>query len=367
MQDGDGDFERVNYPLYVDVEEPNDATLSFSQVDPVAGQESAINVTVSNGDQQPLSNARLGLSGPATIENPERVTASLAAGTQTSHTYQVTFDDPGRRTLDATLTYETSAGYTRSVNGSLDVDVDAATVDTDLSVEAVEENGTSRIRATVTEYGNVELRDVQVRAVADGRTVARSLVPDVPAEGSKTVSLAVDDVSAGNVTVVADYTAAGERRTIDRTIRYTPAPNAAVTLTGVEVTRTNGVVTLDGDAANVGNADARSVLLSVVETDGVRPVPPKKEYFVGAIETSEFATFELTANVSADVDAVPVRVEYTVDGERVSEVVSVDVSGSTGGSDGQSGPGIGLPLVGIGAVLVALILLVGGVYAWRRR
>ncbi|MFC6737027.1 hypothetical protein ACFQEQ_12360, partial [Halolamina salina] len=189
VRDGDGDFESVSYPLYVDVQEPDEAVLSFAGLDSVAGEETAIDVSVSNGDDGALSNVRLELTGDADVENPERVSASIAPGTQTTHTFATTFDEPGDRTLSATLTYKTDEGVTRTVTRNVTADVEPATLDPQLTATGTTANGSSVVRATLSEFGNVELRDVQLRAVVDGETVTRTRLADVPAGGSRVATL----------------------------------------------------------------------------------------------------------------------------------------------------------------------------------
>ena len=358
VRDADGDHQRVSYPLYVDVQEPDEAVISVAGLDSVAGEESQVDVTVSNGDDGPLSNVRLGLTGQADVENPERVSASIQPGTQTTHTFAATFDEPGSRTLTATLTYKTDEGVTRTVTRNVTADVEPANLDPQLTAAATTANGSAALRATLAEFGNVELRDVQLRARVDGETIARTRLADVPAGESRVGTLDGSAIPAGEVTVVAEYTAAGRAETTETTLSYSPAPTTDVTVTGIDVSRNGGVVTISGDAANVGSADASSVVMRVVPADGVTPVGPNKEYFVGAVESSQFSTFQLTANVSSGASEVPVRIEYTVDGERLSRVVEVDVSDAAGSGDGQSdtsAPGFSLLLGGV-AVVIAVAL-----------
>ncbi|WP_435119411.1 hypothetical protein [Halolamina sp. C58] len=367
VRDADGDFQSVSYPLYVDVQEPDEAVISFAGLDSVAGEESRVDVTVSNGDDGPLSNVRLELTGAADVENPERVSASIASGTQTTHTFAATFDEPGSRTLTATLTYKTDEGVTRTVTRNVTADVEAATLDPQLTATGTTANGSSVVRATLSEFGNVELRDVQLRAVVDGETVTRTRLADVPAGESRTATLDGSAIPPGEVTVIAEYTAAGETATSETTLSYAPAPTRGVTVTGVDASRSGGVVTISGDAANVGSLDASSVVMRVVAAEGVTPVSPNKEYFVGAVDSSEFATFQLTANVSASVTEVPVRIEYTVDGERLSRVVELDVSDAapSGGGQGSGGSG-GSLLLGALVVLLAVGLGAALTIAYRR-
>lgn len=366
FEDGDDDHTRVTFPIFMDIQDPDEALISATGLNLVAGEKRTMNVSVANGDSEALSNVRLELTGDAAIENPERVTASLPAGTERTYPYQVRFDQPGQHDLEASLTYKTSDGYTRTVSRTLGVSVDPATVDPELTARIQVQNGAPVINATLTEYGNVELRDVQIRLLVDGDPVARTLVPDVPAEGTQTVSLDGDDLPTGELVVEAAYTAAGERRTSQVPLDFSPAPTSRLVLTGVDVTRTGDVLTLSGDAANIGSADARSVVISVVPTDGVVPVAPKKEYFVGAVDASEFATFEVTANASTSVDIVPVRIEYTAGGERITEVIEIDVSDvqdTTAGDDRSAAN----PLVTVGVAIAALLIGAGGLHLWRSR
>ncbi|WP_424000194.1 hypothetical protein ACOZ4I_12995 [Haloarcula salina] len=383
VKDGGG-YRRVQYPLYVDVQEPDEASISVSTPeDLVAGQESPVNVTVSNGDDGTLSNVRLELGGDGAIENPERVSAAIQSGSQVSHAFDMTFAEAGEQTISATLTYNVN-GTTRTIDREVTVGVEEANTDAELTATSTTVNGSSAIEATLTEFGNVELRDGQVSAVVDGDVVTRTLVSDVGAEETQTVTLDGDDIPAGEVTVVAQYTAAGEQQTAETTVDYSPLEQSNVTLTGVEVTRQGTTITLDGDASNIGSADASSVLVSVVESEGVTPAAPNGEYFVGSVESSEFATFELTASAGANasVDSVPVRISYSAAGERVERIVEVDVSDTSGGAaaaasaaNGPSGGGApggsdsGLPLTTIGIGVAVLVL--GGVgfaaYRWRQQ
>ncbi|MCG1003202.1 MULTISPECIES: hypothetical protein [Halobacterium] len=367
VRDADGDTKRVNYPLYVDVEEPDEAVVSFATPDLVAGQESRVNVSVSNGDDATLSNVRLDVAGDATVDNPERVSAAIASGAQVTHQYHVTFPEAGQRALDATLTYKTSEGVTRTTNRNVTVDVAESNIDAALTVTPTAANGSSAIEASLTEYGNVELRDVEVRALSGGDVVARALAADVPAEGTRTATLDGSSIPAGDVTIRAAYTAAGERRSVERTLQYSPRETAEIALTGVDFTRDGAAVGISGDTANLGSADAGSLLVSVGERDGVSPVPPNAEYFVGSVESSEFATFEVTASVDEAVDRVPLTISYSVNGERHSRVATVDLgqrSAPGEGGSGGSGSG-GIPWLGVGALLA---VVVGGVavYRWRR-
>lgn len=389
VQDENGNYHDYSYPLYVDVQAPDEAAVGFPDRQAVAGAEAATNVTVSNGDNASLSNVQLTLGGDATVENPERIVASLDAGTQETFSYDVTFPEAGTRSLNATLTYRTSDGNARTVHRNVTVDVAEPNVDVALDAATASDENSTGIATTLTEYGNVPLTDVHLRAVADGETVARAIGTDVAAESSQPATLDGANIPNGDVTVVAEYTAAGESRTTETSLDYTPASLADLVLTSVETTTSGTTTTLEGDIDNLGSRDVESVLVSVGSADGVTPAGSKQEYFVGSIDASQFSTFELTASVTGSADSVPVTVAYTVDGERRTVTRSVDVdsaagaasAGSGASSDSEAGgapsgapsggapgsSGSGLPVVPIALGLVVIVVAAGGfaLYRWR--
>jgi hypothetical protein len=137
---------------------------------------------------------------------------------------------------------------------------------------------------------------------------------------------------------------------------------------------------IDGDAANVGGTDAQSVLVSVDETDNVRPVSPSGDYYLGTIEAGEFSTFELTAEVGSEADSIPVEVTYIVDTDQVTTTQQVPIevtsnartgeSGdeSTDGNDSGKESSDGIPSMAIGAGIALLVAIIGfGLYRRRDR
>jgi hypothetical protein len=221
VEDAEGESRRVSYPLFLEVREPDETLLSVIERQAVVEQERQVNVTVANGDTAAISNVRLELGGDATIENPERIRASLAAGTQTTFTFQTTFERAGERFLDATLTYTTGEGSTRTAERTTPIDVEAATVDPTLEASLESDDGSPAIQATLDQFGNVALRDVQLQTLRDGELVSRTTLQDVRRGGRQAVTLDGSELSPGNVTLVAAFTAAGDRQTVRETLQLT--------------------------------------------------------------------------------------------------------------------------------------------------
>jgi len=348
------------------IDPETDDTASTAVSNPAAGETRKVNVTIANGNTKPLRNVQLRLDGNADVENSRRVGASIASGVQVSHTFRVMFSQSGQQSLNATLTYDSPSGKTWRVSQIDTVNVDAATSDVTLDVSNRIRNDSSVIITELHQFGNVELEDVQIRAVNDGSTVARVPISNVPGEGSRNVTLDDNDIPAGDITIVATFTAGTDRQTIQQSLRYSkysPAPTSAIALTDVGITRSGGTLTIDGEAANVGTAQVNSVLISAANTDAVTPVGPTKEYFIDNIDSNEFETFETTVNASSNLDQIPIQVEYTINGQRVSSTLPVDIGTIESQSDSnQEG---GSPLLAIGLLVIVVVGAGIGVYRWR--
>jgi hypothetical protein len=383
-QGANGGIFNVQYPVSVSVNErDSDVQLSLETPnDP--STEARVNVTVANGAPTNISNLRLTLSGPnAAVDDASRVNASLGSGRERRVDFGVAFDGPGDQPLTATLTYRDADGDRRTVAESRTFDVDPPDVDADLDAEVVRENGSARIDAELTNFGNVPLEAVRLRADAGGEMVARKLVADVATESTRELSIGESSLPAGDVTLIASYEAAGERFETTTTVDFAPTTDGNISLTGIEVIPAGGAIRLAGSASNTGETAVTGAVVSVVGTERVTPVSPAKNYFVGNVPAGEFTSFELTARLAGNrTDTVPIRISYIADGEQYTRVVDVTITdgatGAAGASQGREpgGPPGGGGFLGLGRIDVvglllrlALVVAVGGgaFYWWQRR
>jgi hypothetical protein len=387
--DQDGNLVSIEYPVYVDVEERDSSVqFSVSSPDAVAGDETSVNVTVVNGDSSPISGVALDVSGDGIrIDEPRRVKGTLEAGEEHTFSYEVTFLQGRQQSLDTTLSFTTVDGHDRTVSESSPVTVDETAVDTQLTAAMERNESETKVRATLTNFGNVPLEDGQIRAEVGGEVVTRSLIRDVAPETDRIVRLDGVDIPEGPVTVISTFNAAGEEYVKETDLTFAPAPEGQIELTGIDTARQSSTITISGEASNIGQSDVGAVVVSGEDTVDITPVPPSKEFFVGSVEASEFSTFEITVETNNNVSSIPVRVEYTVDDERRTRVVSVDVDsgssvGESGGDQagppgegdqrgppgaglrgGSSGPPVTSLLVGLG---LAIVGIGAGVVLWRR-
>lgn len=375
--------------------------VSVSPETAITGEPVTVETTIAN---LPSSNGSVTLTDlyvrtAGSVDEHARIedVGSIDPAGSVSVPVSVTFDSPGEKRLTVLAVTEDESGDHDRYEYPLYVDVEEPSVRVDLST-STPDNSTDRTAVEVTNYGNTDLADIEVTASVDGTVVDRAFTFDVEPESSESVTFHTGNVSSDEVTFAAHYDAAGERHTSEQVTTIEDDASgvpAEIRLTRIGASSGADGTTIQGEAVNVGSTDAGSVMLRVLDPEGSNTSGTGGEYFVGPVEGSEFATFELTADVSGDRTVVPVEIGYNVDGERRTQVQRIDLDaaqaggppagagqgdgsgsgpgaggpgGVEGGPGGPGGPASGgsLPLVPIGVVVV---LLVGGflTYRWRHQ
>jgi hypothetical protein len=352
--------------------------------EPVADETTVVEVTVSNlassADSVDVDSIRVRDADTLDILSRVDDVSSVDPGGSLTVPVPTRFEEPGERLLSVVVYVEDSDGtgvakYERPVY----VDVDAPTVRAQLDT-TVPANQYGITDVAVQNVGNTNWTEVTLTASANETVVDQVLLDDVTRATNRTVALDTRAAAGEPVTVTLTYTAN------DVTYRTTESIDlgerevvlGAVRLTSVERTQTATGVRIEGDAANVGGTDVSSVLVRIPNTSAVAPTPPAADYFVGSIEASEFATFELTAETAGNVSRIPVEITYIAENERRTHTQLVDLGSSTAGAAGASGAqatdsaaattddsGGGVPAVIIGVVIAVLVAALG-VVRWRR-
>jgi len=354
---------RVTYPVTVQVVEQQRPQLDADFDDGVVGADSTVALTVSNGLATSIRNVQVELSGEhVRIDRQRRVQSALESEAETNYTFEVTPTRAGTQTLTARLTYTDGSGERRTTAQTFRYTVERMDRNVRLDVASVrgEEPG---VEVTVVNLGNARVEDVAVTGESGDAALSTALVDEVPPRATETVRLNVTNLAgvAPELTVRAEYEVAGEQYEAMRTVSGVFVPGQ-VDLTGIEVTETDGgTVRIAGTASNVGTTRVQAVTVRVRAGDAVSPASPGAEYFVGAIDASDFASFTVNAQVDGENETtIPLEVTYLVDGEERTRTVEAAY-------DPPETPdrrGTGFPLVGVGVVLA---VAVAGVFLWRRR
>jgi len=362
-------------------------TSDVSTTDPVPEEAFTVTTTLANDDD---SDDTYRLTDLSVAEVPDRgydeddeelavldVSESLDPGSERTYDFSVTLNETGEQTVYVHATLLNSRGQRKYIVQPVSVDVDRPDPQLELDVSDALVGAERTVNVTVANGLDTALSQIDVRVASSSDALAfrtRGRVRATLADSDTAVfTFPVRATEAGQfpVEVTLRYTLDGDRRTVTRTFDADfsePQNPGEVRLTGVSVTRgPDGVLQIAGSAANVGSTDVESVLVSVVDGDGVQAADPQPDYFVGGVERSDFASFDLNAELTGDRTTVPVRVEYVVDDVRRSYTTDVRVSQAalaTPTPQPQGGPLSGLPLLPV--ALGVLVVVIGGALVLRR-
>ena len=367
VRDENNDDTQLQYPVTVVVSDRN-TQLSIDAEDAAVGATTEVNVTVSNGGADPIRQLDLRIGGDGVdARNARRLLARLEPGADHTFSFDVTFAEAGETSIEAALQFAGTSGQTQTVRQAETVQVEGLREDVGVTARVPEGGGANPpLAVEVSNFGNAPLEDVSV-VVRDGdRSVARRTVADVQAGSSREVAVNLSGVENADLDVIAAYETGGRAGEASTSVSYSSRPGR-IELTGLDYSQEGGVTTISGSASNVGLSEVNSVVLRVLPAEGVEPVAPNREYFVGTVPASDFVSFDLTARIAGNVSSVPIQVTYLTEGGERSESVSVpyESSGAATPAEPQGG-GMGLLPILIGVVVVAAIGAV--VYVgWRNR
>lgn len=395
-RDADGERVTVTRPVPVVVEG------APPQVDVETGPAAVdsptqVTVTVGNPTTAPIRDVAVRLAEPlGRATRSTQFAPALAAGAETTVNLTTVPDAAGTRDLVVATSYTDASGVARTVTRTVTVSVVPHRPDLGVEVRpapppeedapavpgglggligggagggaaastggASESDGPQTVHVVeVTNFGTVRATDVVVTPTTGNRTLARQRLDAPLAPGdSGTVRVDLADVrESGPVEFRVDYRAGVRAASTTTTLDYRPEA-AGLELTDIDVSRTqNGSITVSGNLVNVGRGTATGVVVEVVERGNVTPTYPTRRYFVGELEGSDFAPFDLTARTTGASETVTVRILAREAGVESTRVVTLSLPAP------PEGGGTSLSVLVAVGVAVPLLALAG--FGWRRR
>ncbi|WP_188876457.1 CARDB domain-containing protein [Halarchaeum nitratireducens] len=209
---------QITHPVYVDVDEPSSDPEPAPRVhidadSMVAGAESTVTVTVSNGGEDALSDVTLRLDDFGdNIDAQTRVRPTIPAQNMTTFTFTVTPDEAGDMNLKATLTSENE-----DVTGMTSTTVDELEDTVRVDATTVHENDTTLLQYHVANAGNAPIEDVLVTAESPDGSLPSASVERVNASASETLTVPVGSEPA-SATLDVSYTVGGDASSTTETI-----------------------------------------------------------------------------------------------------------------------------------------------------
>lgn len=391
--DDDGQTVEVTRPVTVVVE---DSPPGISiDADLVEGVDSPVSVTVANPAVDPVRNVDVVvLQGTATADRAFVPTIPAGGTTITNLSLRPT---EGRQDVAVRVAYTTSTGdRQRTIRRENlhaeplrdDVGVEVRPVRNDPVVdtgaagglgglvggaggglqqqdEDDETGAPERVEVAVTNFGNAPVQEAVVEPTGD-EPLPRQFVGGLAPGETGTVTLDLADVPRGEIDVAVTYRLGDRTRRSATTYDHRPS-TAAIALTGVDMERDGNRINVSGNAGNTGDAPVTGVVVAVGTAEGVNPTYPQRDYFVGTVEGSEFAPFELTATVAENASTIPVEVTYRVNGEQRMERTELPVEAPP---EDDGGRFAGLSPLALGAGVAVSLALAAGVLVplyYRRR
>ncbi|GGM69936.1 putative membrane protein [Halarchaeum rubridurum] len=213
-----GDYQlasEVTYPVYIDVDGPAadepEPRVHIDAAPMVAGDDSTVDVTVSNGGEDSLSDVTLQLSGDG-IATKTQMQPTISAESMQTFTFSVTPSETGSADLTASLS---SSDVSTSTTSSVPV----SAVDDDVRIDAtvVENDNTTLLQYHVANAGNAPIEDVLVTADSPDVSLPSASVERVAASSSETVAVPIGNVPS-EATIDVSYTVAGESSSATTTV-----------------------------------------------------------------------------------------------------------------------------------------------------
>jgi hypothetical protein len=385
----DGDPVVVTQPVQF-VVEPGAPAIEINNRSAVEQTASTISVTVSNPTESTLRNIVATADGGGLDTVVDRqVVPTLAAGAQADVEFTVRPETAGEALLRTNLSYTTAAGTPATLSRSAVLSV--APLETDVSVrvetssdeqsqqgqnlgvgvegildanaqQQEQSDQSGDVEVVVSNLGNTPIRNVVLDPRAGNQSLGPRPVTGTLAPGSEesvTVSLARTPAT----TVVFETRYDVGANTSSATATFDPVGSrGAVSVTGVNIDSGDGEVEITGDIGNPGGSPVSGVVVSVESGEGVDPIYPNRDFFVGEVDENAFAPFELTAEVDENATEIPLEVTYLVAGDRRTEQVTLPIEEPVT-EDSNNNP----PVVLVAGVVLALLILLSVIVILTRR
>jgi len=141
----------------------------------------------------------------------------------------------------------------------------------------------------------------------------------------------------------------------------------ALLLTAIEVKNVGNIYTITGEINNIGTTDLKSVIISVIRSDGIENIQPNANYFIGTLESDDFSSFELSARTTSDnIKEIPVLIEFRDTDNTYTTIKDSIYLEQTKVNDSGSGKNMS-PIIMTTAlfVVIGIVGVIG--YSWKKR
>lgn len=362
-----GSLVHLRYPVIVRIDRRPSPLVTVEATKPVAGVETALNVTVASRDGSAIRGGLMTVRDRRSDETLSKALIGRVGGEETRRVQiPVRPMASGQRPLVVTLRYVTTDGFDRVVRVVKRLTVEPPRVQLRLVASDSTTADEGGVHVVVVNRGNVPAENLTLRVGGrDHGLESRALRSLSPGQRQAvTVPTPGGPPGRSNLTVSLRY------RAIDRSYRSRTAVAVTrrpgrVVLTGVAVDREGDRVHIAGHASNVGLTPVRSLVVRPRRTTTIRPSQPTRSYFVGTVPASDFVPFEVTVRAAPNASVVPLVVSGLRDGESTERVHRVPLEARDVDPTEPTATPVDAPMMIAGATTVGVAGLM--VVAWRNR
>lgn len=304
---------------------------------PAPGDTVTISTTVSNpaeaSDDYQLRSVevRETTADNSTLYNSSDESTTLSPGESTTRDIAVDVEESGEQTFVLHVQVLSDGDV---LNFERNVTVTAGENDPALSLSAgsVGAGGETTFDLAVSNARTDPIRAVTVDLAAPDVQFdeERRVVSQLEAGSEASLQYPASAVTPGEKTVTAEVsytTSDGEYRTVTRELTTTVdrVDNPGdVSLTGIDVSNSDGGVSISGQANNVGETNVSAVSVSIDDSE-YSLGDAQSSAFVGTLGVGSSSEFEIDASVPDGVASatIPLTVSYRVGGQQVNRTVTV--------------------------------------------
>lgn len=207
-------------------------------------------------------------------------------------------------------------------------------------------------------------------------TPSEYFIGSIPAGNKSTAAFTLNTMYSSpekrDISFVVSYFNGDNLRQTDKITRQVEVIDQhSLIFTSLDVSKAGNRYTIAGDLNNFGTTDAKNVMVSVAESDKVAAAQPYARYYIGTLETDDFSSFELSAQLlDSSLSSIPIIIEfrdpnnaYMSIRENISIGTSSIASASASTDEEKDSPVLLWAVAGILAIGIVILIY----HSWKKR
>lgn len=312
----------------------------------VSGAERALSLAVGNPHNGSINRVSASVEAPENADIRVVDGADTAATIEPSETEDLEFivrgGSTGTNEFLLSLQFETPDGeyweVTRRVTAEFLEPTGSVEPVVDLAAERAVSGSERTLSLAVGNPNNDSLNRVEASLSAPSDSDLRladasAAVTTIEPSETRELDFAVRGGSTGSYEFTLSLgfqTPDGEYREITRPVTAEfrePTGSTEIDIAEASVSATPNGVRINGSLFTAGNLSVQDVQITAANASGVDPARPDPQAYISALDGDSTGSFELTASLADDRDAIPLSIQYRTGGVERTTTVEVPYTG----------------------------------------